>query len=104
MPPLGVGLATLLGRKLWTQQERETGYASLAMGMIGITRGNSVRRSDPLRVIPTIMASSMIAAVIAMFGGVGDHAPHGGPIVLPAYDNRLAYVLAIVAGSLPWRC
>jgi PTS system fructose-specific IIC component len=35
-----------------------------------------------------------------MLGGVGDHAPHGGPIVIPVVDNRLAYVLAIVAGSL----
>ena len=25
MPPLGLGLATLLGRRLWTEQEREAG-------------------------------------------------------------------------------
>jgi fructose PTS system EIIBC or EIIC component len=31
---------------------------------------------------------------------VGDHAPHGGPIVLPVVDNRGVYVLAIAAGSL----
>jgi fructose-specific phosphotransferase system IIC component len=35
-----------------------------------------------------------------MLGGVGDHAPHGGPIVLPVVDHRLMYVAAIVAGSL----
>jgi fructose-specific phosphotransferase system IIC component len=35
-----------------------------------------------------------------MLGGVGDHAPHGGPIVLPVVDHRLAYVAAIVAGTL----
>ncbi len=35
-----------------------------------------------------------------MLGGVGDHAPHGGPIVLPVVDHRLMYVLAIVAGTL----
>jgi PTS system fructose-specific IIC component len=101
VPPLGMGLATLLGRTLWTQQEREAGYASLAMGMIGITEGAiPFAAADPLRVIPCIMSGSMIAAVIAMLGGVGDHAPHGGPIVIPVVDNRLAYVLAIVAGSL----
>jgi PTS system fructose-specific IIC component len=42
----------------------------------------------------------MIAAVIAMLGGVGGHAPHGGPIVIPVVDHRLVYVLAIAAGSL----
>ena len=46
------------------------------------------------------MGGSITAAVIAMLGGVGDHAPHGGPIVLPVVDHRLAYVAAIVAGTL----
>ena len=27
IPPLGLGLATLLGRKLWSQEEREAGFA-----------------------------------------------------------------------------
>ncbi|MBE3099324.1 MAG: PTS fructose-like transporter subunit EIIC, partial [Planctomycetes bacterium] len=56
--------------------------------------------ADPVRVIPTIMLGSMVASSIAMLGGVGDHAPHGGPIVLPVVDNRLVYVLAIIAGSI----
>jgi fructose-specific PTS system IIC-like component len=46
------------------------------------------------------MIGSMVASVVAMLGGVGDHAPHGGPIVLPVVDHRLVYVAAIVAGSL----
>jgi fructose-specific phosphotransferase system IIC component len=101
VPPLGLGLATLLGRRLWSQQDRDAGYASLAMGMIGITEGAiPFAAADPLRVIPTIMFGSMVAAVIAMLGGVGDHAPHGGPIVIPVVDHRLVYVAAIAAGSL----
>ena len=35
-----------------------------------------------------------------MLGQVGDHAPHGGPIVLPVVDNRLMYVIAIVVGTI----
>ncbi len=101
VPPLGLGLATLLGRKLWTDEERDAGWAGLAMGMIGITEGAiPFAASDPVRVIPTIMVGSAAAAVVATLGGVGDHAPHGGPIVLPVVDNRLAYVAAIVAGSV----
>jgi fructose-specific phosphotransferase system IIC component len=46
------------------------------------------------------MIGSMTAATIAMLGGVGDHAPHGGPIVLPVVDHRLLYLLAIVCGAL----
>jgi len=101
IPPLGLGLATLLGRKLWSQEEREAGAAGLAMGMIGITEGAiPFAAADPVRVIPTIMLGSAVGSVIAMLGGVGDHAPHGGPIVLPVVDNRLAFVAAIVAGSV----
>jgi fructose-specific phosphotransferase system IIC component len=100
-PPLGLGLATLLRREVWNDEEREAGKAALAMGMIGITEGAiPFAAADPLRVIPCIMAGSMTAAVIAMLGAVGDHAPHGGPIVLPVVDNRLVYVLAIVAGTV----
>lgn len=99
-PPLGLGLATLLRRKLWSEEEREAGLASLAMGMIGITEGAiPFAAADPLRVIPCIMVGSMAASVIAMLGAVGDRAPHGGPIVLFAVNHRLAYVVAILTGT-----
>jgi fructose-specific phosphotransferase system IIC component len=100
-PPLGMGLATLLRNKLWSPEEREAGLAAIAMGMIGITEGAiPFAAADPIRVIPSIVAGSAVASVIAMVGGVGDHAPHGGPIVLPVVDHRSVYVLAIIAGTL----
>lgn len=100
-PPLGMGLATLIRRKLWTEEQQESGIAALGMGMIGITEGAiPFAASDPLRVIPCIMLGSMTAAVVAMLGKVGDHAPHGGPIVLPVVDNRIIYVIAILAGTI----
>jgi fructose-specific phosphotransferase system IIC component len=96
-----MGLATLLRRTTWREEEREAGIAALAMGMIGITEGAiPFAASDPLRVIPSIMVGSMVAAVIAMLGKVGDHAPHGGPIVLPVVDNKLMYIVAIIAGTV----
>jgi fructose-specific phosphotransferase system IIC component len=100
-PPLGLGLATLVRKKLWSAEEREAGLAALVMGMIGITEGAiPFAAADPLRVIPCIVLGSMTASVVAMLGGVGDHAPHGGPIVLPVVDGRVAYVVAILCGSL----
>jgi PTS system fructose-specific IIC component len=100
-PPLGLGLATLLARRRWSEEQRESGLAALGMGMIGITEGAiPFAAADPFRVIPSIMVGSMVAATIAMVGKVGDHAPHGGPIVLPVVDNRVVYVAAIVAGAL----
>ena len=100
-PPLGLGLATLLRRKLWNDDQRNAGKAALGMGMIGITEGAiPFAAADPIRVLPCIMAGSITGAVIGMAAKVGDHAPHGGPIVLPVVDNRLWYVVAIVVGTL----
>lgn len=99
-PPLGMGLATWLARRLWSEEEREAGLAGFAMGLIGITEGAiPFAASDPLRVIPSIMVGSMVASTIAMLGGVGDHAPHGGPIVIFVTDNKVMYVIAILAGT-----
>lgn len=100
-PPLGLGLATLIRRSRWNEEERDAGAAALAMGMIGITEGAiPFAAADPLRVIPCIVLGSMVAAVVAMLGGVGDHAPHGGPIVLPVVDHRVAYIVAIILGTV----
>lgn len=98
-PPLGLAVATLIARKRWSDEQRESGLAALGMGLIGITEGAiPFAAADPIRVIPSIMLGSMVAATVAMLGGVGDHAPHGGPIVLPVVDNRAMFILAIVTG------
>lgn len=100
-PPLGMGLATLIGRSQWSTEQRESGLAALGMGMIGITEGAiPFAAADPLRVIPSIMLGSMTAGSIAMLAGVGDNAPHGGPIVLPVVVNKGMYMVAILAGMI----
>lgn len=100
-PPLGTGLATLIRKNLWSVEEQEAGLAALAMGMIGLTEGAiPFAAADPFRVIPSIVVGSAVAATIAMIGQVGDHAPHGGPIVLFAVDHRVAYLIAITAGTM----
>ena len=101
VPPISMGIATKLARKLWTEQEREAGTAGILMGMIGITEGAiPFAVADPLRVIPSIMTGSAVASAIAMVAGVGNHAPHGGPIVLPVIDGRIMYVIAIIVGVM----
>ena len=100
-PPLGLGLATLLQKKLWTEEQRESGIAALGMGMIGITEGAiPFAAADPIKIIPCIILGSMAASVTAMLGSVGNHAPHGGPIVLLVIDNRIMYIVAIIVGAL----
>ncbi|MBY0262462.1 MAG: PTS fructose transporter subunit IIC, partial [Phycisphaerales bacterium] len=100
-PPLGMGLATIVAKRQWGQEQRESGIAAMGMGMIGITEGAiPFAAADPLRVIPCIMMGSMVASTTAMYWGVRNHAPHGGPIVLPVIDEKGWYIVAIVAGTL----
>ena len=53
-----------------------------------------------LMVIPCIMLGSMTGATIAMLAHVGNHAPHGGPIVTFVVDNKGMYLVAIAVGTL----
>jgi PTS system fructose-specific IIC component len=103
IPPIGMGLATFLGKRKFQPAEREAGKASFTMGLFGITEGAiPFAAQDPLRVIPSIMAGSMLGSVIAMLGHVGDKVAHGGPIVavLGAVDNVLMFFIAVIAGAI----
>ena len=100
-PPLGMGLATLLNKKKYSDDDREAGKAAIAMGMIGISEGAiPFAAKDPLRVIPSICVGGAVGAVIAMMLGVTCYAPHGGPIVLPVSGNKIGFIIAIAAGSI----
>ncbi|BCA37127.1 fructose-specific PTS transporter subunit EIIC [Bacillus thuringiensis] len=103
IPPIGMGLATFIGKGKFQDSEREMGKASFTMGLFGITEGAiPFAAQDPLRVIPSIMAGSMTGAVIAMIGHVGDRVAHGGPIVavLGAVDNVFMFLVAVIVGSI----
>lgn len=101
VPPIGMGLATLMAPKKFETEEREAGKAALAMGCIGITEGAiPFAAADPLRVIPANMIGAGVGAIIAAIGSVADHAPHGGLIVLPVVDNKIMFLIAIVTGSI----
>ena len=102
VPPLGQGLATLVRRRLFSDQERETGYAALFMGFFGITEGAiPFAAARPARVIPANMLGGAVAGAVAGLASVGDNVPHGGPIVavLGAIDGVTLFFVAIVAGT-----
>ncbi|OTO53728.1 PTS fructose transporter subunit IIABC [Enterococcus faecium] len=101
IPPLALGLASLILKTKFTKTEREAGKASLAMGLFGITEGAiPFASTDPLRVIPSIVVGAMTGSVIAMLSGVTDHVAHGGPIVavLGAVDHVAMFFVAVIAG------
>ncbi len=100
IPPLGMGLASIMQPKKYTKTEREAGKSAIVMGLIGITEGAiPFAAGDPIRVIPSIMVGSAVGAAIAAIGKVADYAPHGGPIVLPVVENKLMFIISILIGT-----
>ncbi|MFI1255574.1 fructose-specific PTS transporter subunit EIIC [Streptomyces netropsis] len=102
VPPLGQGLATLMRRKLFSEQERETGLAALFMGFFGITEGAiPFAAARPARVIPANMVGGAVAGAIAGLAAVTDSVPHGGPIVavLGAVGGVPMFFVAIAVGA-----
>ncbi|MFE0045444.1 fructose-specific PTS transporter subunit EIIC [Streptomyces albireticuli] len=103
VPPLGQGLATVLRRGLFTQQERETGLAALFMGFFGITEGAiPFAAARPARVIPANMLGGAVAGAVAGLAAVTDSVPHGGPIVavLGAVGGVPMFFVAVAVGTV----
>lgn len=104
VPPLGIALATTLFKRKFTPQERETGKVTYVLGLSFITEGAiPYAVSDPLRVIPAIVAGSGLAGALSMALGCASRAPHGGVFVIfipNVITHVLGYLFAILAGAV----
>ncbi|MDG3085637.1 fructose-specific PTS transporter subunit EIIC [Vibrio hannami] len=103
--PLGMGLATMLGRKLdlFEKSEFEAGKAAGAMGLVGISEGAiPFAAQDPMSVIPANVIGSAVAAVMAFSFGITNSVAHGGPVValLGAMNKPLLALICMAVGSV----
>lgn len=100
-PPLITGFAVLLFGKYFDTNDRNAGLVNFILGSTHITEGAiPFAAKDPIRVLPTMMLGSSIAAVLTYFFGVQVPAPHGGFLVLPVVTGKVQWVAAILIGSL----
>ncbi|KQB86130.1 fructose-specific PTS transporter subunit EIIC [Corynebacterium lowii] len=107
VPPLAVGVATLVRRSRFSATEREAGAASLVMGFFGITEGAiPLASARPFQVIPANVLGGAVAGALAGWWAVADHVMHGGPIValLGAVDGVPWFFLALAAGVAVTAC
>ncbi|HGF7154558.1 TPA: fructose-specific PTS transporter subunit EIIC, partial [Vibrio mimicus] len=103
--PLGMALATAMGRKfdLFEPSEIEAGKAAGAMGLVGISEGAiPFAAQDPMSVIPANVLGSMVAAVMAFSFGITNSVAHGGPVValLGAMNYPLLALICMAAGAV----
>jgi PTS system fructose-specific IIC component len=100
-PPLGLALATVIRKNLFTRAERQAGEAGWLLGASFITEGAiPFAAADPLRVIPALMVGSAATGALVMGFGNTSRAPHGGIWVVGLIGKPLLYLLAILIGTV----
>jgi PTS system fructose-specific IIC component len=100
-PPLGLALATVLRKNLFSEPEQENGKAAWLLGASFITEGAiPFAAADPLRVIPSIMVGSGVTGGLVAAFGSQLAAPHGGIWVTPLISGIPGYLVAIVLGTV----
>jgi fructose PTS system EIIBC or EIIC component len=100
-PPLGLALATVLRKNLFTEAEHENGKAAWLLGASFITEGAiPFAAADPLRVIPSIMIGSGVTGAMVMAFENTLRAPHGGIWVLGLIGGVPTYLLSIIVGTV----
>ncbi|MEY8713115.1 PTS fructose transporter subunit IIBC [Mangrovibacter phragmitis] len=104
VPPLAMGLATLVARNKFDKAQQEGGKAALILGLCFISEGAiPFAARDPIRVIPCCIAGGALTGAISMAIGAQLMAPHGGLFVLlipGAITPVLGYLMSIIAGTL----
>lgn len=103
IPPLGLAVATFIGSKKFSVQEREAGKAALVMGSVGITEGAiPFAAEDPLRVIASTVTGSAVGGAIAMLLNSGTTVAWGGLVGLAGtgtLSRALTYIVAVLVGT-----
>lgn len=103
VPPLAMGIATLVARRKFNKGQQEGGKAALVLGLCFISEGAiPFAARDPMRVLPCCIVGGAVTGAISMYIGAKLMAPHGGLFVLlipGAITPVLGYLLAIVVGT-----
>lgn len=101
-PPFVIAFSTTIFRnKAFSEEERAAGLVNYILGATHITEGAiPFAAKDPLRVIPIMMLSSAIAAVLTFLCQIQVPAPHGGFLVLPLVNKPFLWVGCIFAGAI----
>ncbi|MBK0092019.1 PTS fructose transporter subunit IIBC [Erwinia sp. S59] len=103
VPPLAMGLATIVARRKFNKGQQEGGKAALVLGLCFISEGAiPFAARDPMRVLPCCIVGGAITGAVSMLVGAKLMAPHGGLFVLlipGAITPVLGYLMAIVIGT-----
>lgn len=101
IPPLAIGIATLIFKNKFTDIEQKSGLSNILLGLSFITEGAiPFAAADPMRVIGSSILGSAIAGGLTQLWGVSIPAPHGGLFVITLANRPLMFLLALLIGTV----
>jgi len=103
IPVLAVALATIIGKNKYSEEERIAGKSALFMSIFGFTEGAiPFAVVNPFRVIPALMAGSVVGASLAALLGLENTSVIPSLMGLflgsPTVGDGLIYVLCHIVG------
>jgi len=105
VPSFGLGLSTLIdrklvGRRVYDKQFYEIGKTAIFLGFMGISEGSiPFALERPSFTIPLYVAGGIIGGVSAVVLGAVQWFPESAIWAWPLIENIGAYVLALAIGS-----
>ena len=100
IPPLAIGIATLIFKNKFTDIEQKSGLSNILLGLSFITEGAiPFAAADPMRVIGSSIVGSAIAGGLTQLWAVSIPAPHGGLFVITLANRPLMFLLALLIGT-----
>jgi len=98
VPPIGLGIASLVWRSRFPPSLHEAGKASIVMGLVGVSEGAiPFALARPKLILVNVLGASIASASAVGLGAV-NRAPISGFYGWLAVENWMVYVLSIALG------
>lgn len=101
--PLGLAIASIFAKSLFSKQERDLLPNTLAMCCVGFSEGAiPYAANDPKTVIPSNVVGGAVAGALAMNFGVTNIIIKGGPIpaLIGGVNKPVEYFISILCGAV----
>ncbi|MFB6076973.1 MAG: sugar phosphotransferase, partial [Candidatus Nanohaloarchaea archaeon] len=100
-PPLGMAISNFVAPQKYAEDMYHHAKSATVLSLSFITEGAiPYAAADPVRVIPSLMVGSAVAAATSMAMGLTMPAPHGGIFVVPLSNSPFGFLGAYALGAV----
>lgn len=101
IPPIGLGLSTLIAKSKYNTELKEAGKSAIIMGLVGVSEGAiPFAVESPIKVISSTVLGSALGSAMAVGLGAVNQAPISGFYGWFTIEKWPIYILSVAVGSL----